>query len=108
VKAGKIKELKANNMRGGCGEEGDCMFATGTIKVEPGDILYLFSDGFADQFGGKYHKKYQRSRFMEFLGSIRKHSMPEQSDLLYEEFERWREENNEDQTDDIMVIGIRL
>jgi hypothetical protein len=34
--------------------------------------------------------------------------MPEQGDILYEEIERWREENNEDQTDDILVIGIRI
>ncbi len=40
--------------------------------------------------------------------SIQEFSMPEQSDKLYEEIEQWREENNEDQTDDILVIGIRI
>ena len=44
---------------------------------------------------------------MNFLLNIQDYSMPEQSDRLYEEIEKWREENNEDQTDDILVIGIR-
>jgi hypothetical protein len=45
---------------------------------------------------------------MDFLLNIQDCSMPEQSDRLYEEIEQWREENNEDQTDDILVIGIRI
>jgi hypothetical protein len=68
----------------------------------------LFSDGLADQFGGGDHKKYQRSRFKSFLMSIQNLSMPEQRDSLYEEFEKWRGEKDEDQTDDILVIGIRI
>ena len=72
------------------------------------DTIYLFTDGFADQFGGEYHKKYQSKQFKDFLLSIQKNSMPEQSDRLYEEIEHWREENDEDQTDDILVIGVRV
>ena len=45
---------------------------------------------------------------MNFLLSLQDYSMSEQNDKLYEEIERWREENNEDQTDDILVIGIRI
>jgi hypothetical protein len=54
------------------------------------------------------HKRYQRSRFRSFLQEIQKYSMSEQRDRLYEELEQWREENDEDQTDDILVIGIRI
>jgi serine phosphatase RsbU (regulator of sigma subunit) len=72
------------------------------------DTLYLGSDGFSDQFGGKFHKKYQSARLKKFLISIQGCSMPEQSDRLYEELEKWREENNEEQTDDILIIGIRI
>lgn len=72
------------------------------------DALYLSSDGYSDQFGGKHHKKYQRKRLMNFLLSLNECSMSEQSDRLYEEIEHWREEKNEDQTDDIMIIGIRI
>ena len=83
-------------------------FESEVIKTEPGDTIYLFSDGYSDQFGGKYHKKYQSSRFKTFLLENQQCSMPEQRDKLYEEIEMWREENDEDQTDDILVIGIRL
>jgi serine phosphatase RsbU (regulator of sigma subunit) len=76
--------------------------------MNAGDTIYLCSDGYADQFGGKNHKRYQSSRFKCFLQSIREYSMAEQSDRLYEEIEQWRDENNEDQTDDILVIGIRI
>jgi serine phosphatase RsbU (regulator of sigma subunit) len=72
------------------------------------EIQYLCSDGYVDQFGGRNHKKYQSGRFKILLQSIREYSMPEQSDLLYEEIEQWRDENHEDQTDDILVIGIRI
>ena len=70
--------------------------------------MYLCSDGFSDQFGGNHHKKYQTVRLKNFLQNLQDCSMPEQSDRLYEEIEKWREENNEDQTDDILVIGIRI
>jgi AraC family chitin signaling transcriptional activator len=68
----------------------------------------MCSDGYSDQFGGKSHKKYLSSRLKNLLKGIQKYSMPEQGDRLYEEIEEWREENHEDQTDDILVIGIRI
>ena len=84
------------------------MFSSEKIQLNIGDTIYLCSDGYIDQFGGKYHKKYKSNRFKSFLLSIREYSMSEQSDKLYEEIESWREENNEGQTDDILVIGIRI
>jgi serine phosphatase RsbU (regulator of sigma subunit) len=82
-------------------------FRTGIIHLSPGDKVYLSSDGYPDQ-AGVSHKRYNRKRLSEFL--LRIHAMPlqEQGDSLYEEIERWREEGNEDQTDDITVIGIRV
>lgn len=85
-------------------------FATKSLKLKMNDALYLCSDGFADQFGGGSHQRYTRKRLREFLLTISSYPMPEQGDMLYEEFEKWRDENNreEDQTDDITVIGIRI
>jgi serine phosphatase RsbU (regulator of sigma subunit) len=108
ISKGELVEYRANNLLESCIETGECSFASENIQLDTGDIIYLFSDGFADQFGGKYHKKYKSGRFKCFLQSIHEYSMPEQSERLYEEFEQWREENNEDQTDDILVIGIRV
>lgn len=88
--------------------EGDCHFQSKSIKLKLSDTLYLFSDGYTDQFGGPNHKKYKADRFKNFLQNIQTCSMSEQSDRLYEEIERWREEKNEEQTDDILILGIRI
>jgi serine phosphatase RsbU (regulator of sigma subunit) len=104
----ELVEHRANNSLDSCIEDGECMFKSDRIQMKTGDSIYLCSDGYTDQFGGKSHKKYQSSRFKTFLKSIQEYPMPEQSDKLYEEIEKWREENNEDQTDDMLVIGIRI
>lgn len=108
INNGGIREFKARNSIGNCNAFGECFFESDCIPVKTGDTLYLFSDGYADQFGGTAHKKYQRSRLRQFLLSIQEYPMPEQRDRLYEEFELWREENDEDQTDDVLVIGIKI
>jgi serine phosphatase RsbU (regulator of sigma subunit) len=108
VTGNEIIEYKTENLLEECGEDGECGFTEENILLNPGDSIYLCSDGYSDQFGGRFHKKYQRNRFKDLLLSFRDHSMPEQSDKLYEEFEKWRDENNEDQTDDILVIGIKI
>ena len=101
-------EYKPQNSTEDCSEHGKFSFVSERIRIKNGDTIYLFSDGFADQFGGSSHKKYQSGRFKDLLLSIRNMPMPEQSDRLFEEFEKWRDENDEDQTDDILVIGIRI
>ena len=108
VSKGKLIEYQAQNEADENFEDDGCQFSSTKIELEISDTLYLGSDGFSDQFGGKFHKKYQTSRLKTFLSSIHDCSMPEQSDRLYEELEKWREENNEEQTDDILVIGIRI
>lgn len=108
ITKGELIEYPSQNFLEDCSEDGQCLFKTEKIQVNVGDTIYLCSDGYADQFGGKNHKKYQGTRLKHFLKNIHEHSMPEQSDLIYEELEQWREENNEDQTDDILVIGIRI
>jgi serine phosphatase RsbU (regulator of sigma subunit) len=108
ITKGELIEYQAQNEADVNFEDEVCQFSSTKIQLEISDTLYLSSDGFSDQFGGKSHKKYQTSRLKSFLSSIQDCSMPEQSDRLYEEIEQWREEKNEDQTDDILVIGIRL
>jgi len=105
---GKITEIKSEYFKDDCNVKREYLFTSEKIQMKIGDTLYLCSDGYTDQFGGKDHKKYQRKRLMNFLLHIQDCSMPEQSDRLYEEIEQWREENSEDQTDDILVIGIRI
>jgi serine phosphatase RsbU (regulator of sigma subunit) len=108
ITKGELIEYQSKSLPEDSSEDEECMFASEKIQLNSGDIIYLCSDGYADQFGGKHHKKYQRKRLMNFLLNLRECSMLEQSDRLYEEIEQWREENNEEQTDDILVIGIRI
>jgi len=108
ISGGSLTEYPSQNSSEMNSEVSECQFTSQKIQLNIGDTLYLCSDGYSDQFGGKHHKKYLRKRFMNFLLSLRECSMSEQSDKLYEEFEQWREENNEDQTDDILVIGIKI
>ena len=81
-------------------------FVNNTIAVEKNDVIYLFSDGFADQFGGPKGKKYNYPRFKDFLISIADKPMEEQKKLIDQEFEKWR--GDEDQIDDVIVAGIRI
>jgi serine phosphatase RsbU (regulator of sigma subunit) len=105
---GELIEYQSQNLVDDKSEADECNYISSQIQLNVSDTLYLCSDGYSDQFGGKYHKKYQTLRFKNFIQSIQHCSMPEQSDRLYEEIEQWRESNNEDQTDDILVIGIRV
>lgn len=77
-----------------------------TFKLEKGDSVYMFSDGFADQFGGESGKKYKYRPFQQFLVKINNKTMEAQKQALDEEFEQWR--GNLEQVDDIMVIGIKI
>jgi serine phosphatase RsbU (regulator of sigma subunit) len=108
ISNGELFEYRANNSPEDYSDHGESSFTSEMIPLRNGDIIYLCSDGYVDQFGGRHHKKYQRGRFKVLLQNIQQYSMPEQSDLIYEEIEQWRDENNEDQTDDILVIGIRI
>lgn len=82
------------------------MFSRTEINVQKGDVLYIFSDGFADQFGGEKEKKYLYKRFKEYLLSIHAFPMTEQTVLLEKEILSWR--GNIEQIDDHIVIGIRI
>lgn len=72
----------------------------------PGDRLYLFSDGYADQFGGKNNRKFMVKGFKETLIRTNKLSMSTQCNELRRRFNEWK--NNEEQTDDVLVMGLKL
>ncbi len=81
-------------------------FTNHELTIERGDVIYMFTDGFEDQFGGEKSKKYKSSRFREFLQSIHTNKMQEQKNLLEQEFINWKGKN--EQLDDVLVIGIRF
>lgn len=81
-------------------------FTNHQINLEPGDNIYLFSDGFTDQFGDKKGKKFKMSRFKELLLEISSESMPEQQIIIKQRFNDWIK--GYDQIDDILMIGFRI
>jgi PAS domain S-box-containing protein len=81
-------------------------FTNHKVELQKGDCVYLFTDGFADQFGGPKGKKFLYKQFQELLVRISNESMEDQKRLLYEAFEAWR--GNQPQVDDVLVIGIRI
>jgi len=76
------------------------------INLQPGDNIYLLSDGYADQFGGPNGKKYKHLPFKNLLISISDKEMHEQGLQLDREFEQWKGEM--DQIDDVLVIGLKF
>lgn len=78
-------------------------FSNDTTQLQSDDIIYLFTDGYADQFGGPDNKKYKTAKFKEFVINIQQYSMQVQKEMLEENIEKWR--GNNAQVDDILVIG---
>jgi serine phosphatase RsbU (regulator of sigma subunit) len=81
-------------------------FTTQEINPKFGDTIYLFSDGFADQFGGPNEKKYKYKTFKELLFRAKELPIIEQKEFLYQEFRAWQ--GKIEQTDDVLVIGIKI
>jgi serine phosphatase RsbU (regulator of sigma subunit) len=81
-------------------------FTNNEIDLIEGDCIYLFSDGYADQFGGLDDKKFMYRRFEELLLEINKLPMEEQKEILNKRLMKWKGSN--DQVDDILVIGIKI
>ena len=81
-------------------------FTNNEIKLIEGDMIYMFSDGYADQFGGPENKKFFTKRFEQLLLDIHSKSMEEQKEMLKTTLYEWMGSNS--QVDDILVIGIRI
>lgn len=102
-----IKVLKGCSYPiGGWQVESNRQYKTEKMKYKKGDTLYLGTDGFQDQTGGNSGKRYKKSTLHKFLTDNSKHPMCEQKKLLESELKLWMGNNN--QTDDICLVGIRL
>jgi serine phosphatase RsbU (regulator of sigma subunit)/tetratricopeptide (TPR) repeat protein len=100
-----LSEIKGDRMPIGLSDEMD-NFASVEIRIEKGDTFYLFSDGFPDQFGAPAHKKFSYRQLREQLIMTSRNKMADQKVLLEDALHNWM--GNNDQTDDIMMIGFRI
>lgn len=85
------------------GEEDRFVYESQTIECQDGDMFYMFSDGFVDQFGGPEQKKFKHRRFKQMLLNIHKLPDKDQRMILNQKHNEWKQHN--EQTDDISVIG---
>jgi serine phosphatase RsbU (regulator of sigma subunit) len=81
-------------------------FTSHVLPIHEGDVIYSFSDGFVDQFGGPRNKKYGTKKFKKLLLSISEFSMEQQKRKVVSEFNEWK--GNHENLDDILVIGVRV
>ena len=81
-------------------------FQLKTIAIERGEMIYLFTDGFADQFGGPKGKKFKYKQLQELLTSIAKLPCDEQQKILTKTIDDWK--GTLDQVDDMLIVGIRI
>lgn len=104
--SGELKEIKADRMPIGIHYGIEASFTNNELHIKKGDIIYLLSDGFADQFGGPDGCKYKKSQLKKLLSEIYMRPMSEQRKLIELEFLKWKGDN--EQIDDITCIGVRI
>jgi serine phosphatase RsbU (regulator of sigma subunit) len=105
ISGGELKEIKATKESIG-GDIADKTFQNHSVQLQSGDQLYLFSDGFADQFGGTRGKKFMYKPFKILLLQNSSLPMKEQLDKLLKSFTDWK--GKLDQIDDVCVLGVRV
>jgi serine phosphatase RsbU (regulator of sigma subunit) len=104
LRNGEMTKLKATRKPIGR-SIGSGSFISERWSLKEGDLIYLFSDGFQDQFGGDRGKKYRAKRFQDFLSEIGENE-PLSYKPLKDEFNNWKQE--EEQIDDVLVIGLKV
>ena len=102
----ELIEINADRMPIGIYERVVRSFTRHTIPIMPGDSIYLFSDGYCDQFGGPNLKKFKKKNLIKLLAEIHTLSMTEQKKRLIRNLDQWR--GDLPQVDDILMLGIKI
>jgi serine phosphatase RsbU (regulator of sigma subunit) len=106
IRNGSLSEYKPDLMPIGIYIRKEKPFKSHNIRTSKGDCYYIFSDGYADQFGGENRKKFLARSFKKLLLSIHEKPMAEQREILVETLKQWMD--GYEQVDDILVIGFRI
>lgn len=81
-------------------------FENHTVELKKGDCIYIFTDGFQDQFGGEKGKKFKAAKLKDLLLKINKNSMENQLQIITETFDKWK--GSLEQVDDVCVLGVKI
>lgn len=106
VSHGKGKTIQPDRYSVGSSQEQNKTFTKKQILLEKDSMVYLSTDGYQDQFGGPHDKKFMKPHFYKLLQSIQHLSAEEQENKLEQQFQIWR--GNKPQTDDILILGIKI
>ncbi|NOY37549.1 MAG: SpoIIE family protein phosphatase [Chlorobi bacterium] len=104
IRDNNLIEYKADRFSVGLGEEENQRFTNHKLSLISGDKIYMFSDGYADQFGGPQGKKFMYRRFRHLLLSIHHLPLDQQKTIIYDTFLAWK--GDLEQVDDILIIGV--
>lgn len=105
VREGNLMEIAGDMMPVGVGAEEELCFTTHLYELNPDDTIYLFTDGFVDQFGGTSNRKFKYKPFREMLTQISSLPMKEQKKTIEQTFNNWK--GNLEQLDDVLIFGFR-
>ncbi len=105
IRANHIYEIKGDKQPIGKNDN-PRPFTMHKIELQQGDSIYIFTDGYADQFGGVKGKKFMYKPLKELLVSIQNKAIDEQHKILHQNFISWK--GDTEQTDDILLIGLKI
>jgi serine phosphatase RsbU (regulator of sigma subunit) len=105
VRNGRLTETKGDKQSIGR-FAGSNAYQLHNFDLEKGDCIYIFSDGYADQFGGEKGKKFKYKQLKEVLVSIHQHTMEEQHKIIDKTFDNWK--GDLEQIDDVLMIGVKI
>lgn len=106
VKKGSLEEYKGDKQPVGIFGNELKPFKQYTVQLEKGDLVYTFTDGLADQFGGPKGKKFKYTQLKELILSVRNEPLTVQESSIYKSFTSWK--GQLEQVDDVTIIGIRM
>jgi serine phosphatase RsbU (regulator of sigma subunit) len=101
-----IINCKADKMPVGKSHDDSSVFTYNEVNLEKGDMIYTFTDGYGDQFGGPEGKKFMHKQLRNIFTKVAHLSVEEQKEILYKRFNEWK--GTLEQVDDVLIIGVRV
>ncbi len=102
----ELIDISGDKMPVGHHRKKDIDFTNNTIKIVENDAVYMFSDGFVDQFGGEHGRKFRKVNFKKLLNLVAEMPMKDQKDMVLGAYTEWK--NNFEQIDDVLLMGLRI